>query len=63
MKLTEIQNDQTVYNNNKNNDLILERDALHQENHLFKDAIDQWSKRYEEMRIENEQMTKYYFSS
>ncbi len=50
MKLTEIHNDQKT----NNNDLILERDSFQQENQLFKNAIDDWSKQYE-------QLAKYYF--
>jgi hypothetical protein len=57
MKLTEIHNDKI----NNNNDLILERDSLQQENQLFKNAIDDWSKQYEEIRLLNEQLAKYYF--
>jgi hypothetical protein len=57
MKLTEIHNDQK----NNNNDLILERDSFQQENQLFKNAIDDWSKQYEEIRLLNEQLAKYYF--
>ncbi len=55
MKLTEIHNDKI----NNNNDLILERDSLQQENQLFKNAIDDWSKQYEEIRSLNEQLAKY----
>jgi hypothetical protein len=59
MKIAEIQNAQTIHNNTTNNDLVLERDCLLQENQLFKSAIDEWSKRFEEIRLENEQITKY----
>jgi hypothetical protein len=59
MKLTEIQNDQTT----NSNDLILERDSLYQENQLFKNAIDGWSKQYEEIRLLNEQLAKSFFFS
>jgi hypothetical protein len=38
---------------------ILEHDNLQQENQLFRNAIDQWSNRYEELRIKLEQTTKY----
>ncbi|CAF3988344.1 unnamed protein product [Rotaria sp. Silwood2] len=58
MKLTEMHNDQTVNHHNINDDLVLERDSLLQENHLFKNAIDEWSKRFEQIRLENEQLTK-----
>ncbi|CAF0763475.1 unnamed protein product [Adineta ricciae] len=58
MKLTEIQDTQTVHNHTNNSNLELERDALLQENQLFKNAIDEWSRRFEEIRLENEQMNK-----
>ncbi|CAF4609055.1 unnamed protein product [Rotaria sp. Silwood1] len=58
MKLTAIHNDQTVNHHSINSDLVLERDSLLQENQLFKTAIDEWSKRFEEIRLENEQLTK-----
>jgi hypothetical protein len=54
MKLTEIQSDQTM----NNNDIILERDSLRQEIELFKIAIDQWSKQFEELRLINEELTR-----
>lgn len=54
MKLSEIQNEQKT----SGNDLILERDALIQENQLFKHAIDQWSKQFEELRLINEELTR-----
>lgn len=54
MKLNEIENDQT----SNNNDFILERDSLRQENQLFKNAVDDWSKQYEEIRLLNEQLAK-----
>ncbi|CAF4409287.1 unnamed protein product, partial [Adineta steineri] len=38
--------------------LVLEHDNLQQENQLFRNAIDQWSNRYEELRLKLEQMTK-----
>jgi len=38
---------------------ILEHDNLQQENQLFRNAIDQWSNRYEELRLKLEQLTKY----
>jgi hypothetical protein len=57
MKLTEIRNDQT----SGNNDLILERDSLRQENQSCKTAIDEWSKQFEEIRLANEQLTQYSF--
>jgi hypothetical protein len=38
-----------------------EHDNLEQENQLFRNAIDQWSNRYEELRIKLEQTTKYLF--
>ena len=37
---------------------ILEHDNLQHENQLFRNAIDQWSSRYEELRLKLEQMTK-----
>jgi hypothetical protein len=40
------------------NTLFVDRDSLEQENHRFRDAIDQWSNRYEEIRIEKEQIAK-----
>ena len=55
MKLIQIQNEQTT---NKD-DLVLERDSLLQENQLFKMAIDQWSKQFEELRLINEELTRY----
>lgn len=55
MKLNEIQTEQTT----SKDDLILERDALVQENQLFKSAIDQWSKQFEELRLINEELTRY----
>lgn len=58
MKLNAIQHDQMNNTNNINNDLILERDSLQQENQLFKNAIDDWSKQYEEIRLLNEQLAK-----
>ncbi|CAF4961097.1 unnamed protein product, partial [Rotaria sp. Silwood1] len=58
MKLTAISNDHSVNHHNINSDLVLERDSLLQENQLFKTAIDEWSKRFEEIRLENEQLTK-----
>ncbi|CAF0852723.1 unnamed protein product [Rotaria sordida] len=58
MKLTEIHKDQTVNHHTINDDLVLERDSLRQENQLFKNAIDEWSKRFEEIRLENEHITK-----
>lgn len=59
MKLNEIHHEQTMNHHNINDDLILERDSLRQENELFKSAIDQWSTRFEEIRIENEHLAKY----
>ncbi|CAF4268261.1 unnamed protein product, partial [Adineta steineri] len=59
MKISELQNTQTVHNDTTNNDFILERDALLQENQLFKQAIDEWSRRFEETRLENEQIIKH----
>ena len=59
MKIAELQNVQTTHHNTINDDLVLERDSLLQENQLFKSAIDEWSKRFEEIRLENEQITKY----
>ncbi len=41
--------------------LSFDHDNLQQENQLFRNAIDQWSSRYEELRIKLEQMTKYLF--
>ena len=41
------------------NNSILDTDNLQQENLLFRNAIDQWSNRYEELRIKLEQTTKY----
>ncbi len=38
---------------------ILEHDNLQQENQLFRNAIDQWSNRYDELRLKLEQLTKY----
>ena len=61
MKLNEIQHNQILNNHDNNidkNDLVLERDSLMQENQLFKNAIDEWSKRFEDIRLENEQITK-----
>ena len=63
MKLTAIQNDQITTNDTINTDLTLERDSLRQEMELFKTALDEWSKRYEEIRLQNEQIAKYYLSS
>ncbi|UJR13376.1 hypothetical protein I4U23_000393 [Adineta vaga] len=37
---------------------VLEHDNLQQENQLFRNAIDQWSNRYEDLRIKLEQMAK-----
>ena len=54
MKFNEIQNEQKA----SGNDFILERDALIQENQLFKNAIDQWSKQFEELRLINEELTR-----
>ena len=62
MKLAEIQDTQTVHNHTSNSNLELERDALLHENQLFKNAIDEWSRRFEEVRLENEQMNKYELS-
>ncbi len=59
MKITELQNDKISNHNTINDDLVLERDALREENQLFKNALDQWSTRYEEIRLENEQITQY----
>ncbi|CAF1055234.1 unnamed protein product [Adineta steineri] len=59
MKISELQNTQIVHNDTTNNDFILERDALLQENQLFKQAIDEWSRRFEETRLENEQIIKH----
>jgi len=42
--------------------LSFDHDNLQQENQLFRNAIDQWSSRYQELRIKLEQMTKYLFS-
>jgi len=42
---------------------ILEHDNLQQENQLFRNAIDQWSNRYEELRLKLEQLTKYLLCS
>ncbi|CAM2700448.1 unnamed protein product [Rotaria socialis] len=58
MKLTQIHNDQTVNHRNVNDDLILERDSLRQENELFRSAIDQWSRQYAEIQLENEHVAK-----
>ncbi|CAF2026785.1 unnamed protein product [Rotaria magnacalcarata] len=58
MKLTQIHNDQTVNHHNVNGDLILERDSLRQENELFRSAIDQWSRQYAEIQLENEHVAK-----
>lgn len=55
MKIQEIHHEQS----NSNDNLQLERDSLYQENQLFKSAIDQWSQQYEQIRIQNEQLTKY----
>jgi hypothetical protein len=41
--------------------LSFNHDNLQQENQLFRNAIDQWSSRYEELRIQLEQTTKYSF--
>ncbi|CAF1031218.1 unnamed protein product [Rotaria sordida] len=38
--------------------LILDHDNLQQKNDLFRNAIDQWSNRYEELKSKFEQMTK-----
>lgn len=61
MKINEIQNYQTAHHQTIDNDLVLERDSLRQENQLFKSAIDEWSKSFEEIRLENEQIMKYTF--
>ena len=37
---------------------IVEYDTLQQQNQLFRNAIDQWSNRYEDLRVKLEQMTK-----
>jgi hypothetical protein len=59
MKITAIQTDQISEHSTINDDLILERDSLREENQIFKSALDQWSKRFEEIRIQNEQLTQY----
>jgi len=53
MKIHEIQHEQST----NNDDLRLERESLIQENQLFKSAIDQWSQQYEQIRVQNEQLT------
>ncbi|UJR33991.1 hypothetical protein I4U23_021406 [Adineta vaga] len=58
MKITQIQETKTVHNNTNDSNLVLERDALLQENQLFKNAIDEWSKRFEQIRLENEHLIK-----
>ena len=55
MKIHEIQHEQST----NNDDLRLERESLIQENQLFKSAIDQWSQQYEQIRVQNEQLTLY----
>ncbi len=55
MKYLEIQNDQIT----NNNDLVLERDSLRQENELFKIAVDEWSKQFENINLQNKELTKY----
>ncbi|CAF1156334.1 unnamed protein product [Adineta ricciae] len=37
---------------------VVEYDTLQQQNELFRNAIDQWSNRYEDLRVKLEQMTK-----
>ncbi|CAF1177999.1 unnamed protein product [Adineta ricciae] len=37
---------------------VVEYDTLQQQNQLFRNAIDQWSNRYEDLRVKLEQMTK-----
>ena len=58
MKLTEIQNEKISNQHSIDNDLSLECDSLRQENQLFRNALDEWSKRFEQVRLENEQMIK-----
>ncbi len=36
-----------------------DHENLRQENELFRNAIDQWSNRYEELKLKLEQTTKY----
>lgn len=64
MKIAQLQQDTQpvhVHQPPDNSDLILERDALRQENQLFKTAIDEWSRRFEEIRLNNDDLTKYDF--
>ncbi len=44
-----------------NQNFSFDHENLQQENELFRNAIDQWSNRYEELRIKLEQTTKYGF--
>ena len=43
--------------------LSFDHDNLRQENQLFRNAIDQWSNRYEDLKFKLEQTMKYTFLS